>query len=99
MIEAEGRGIILYIPPKGDLMSELVRRKSINGAPDPATEGPGPPHVINAPLREFGLGAQVLADLGAHELRLISNNQAKIAGLDGFGLKVVERIPILPHRC
>ncbi len=109
MIEAEGRGVVLFIPPKGDLVSELARY----GAEAPAHEAPkrangdaageaAPPNpsanLVNAPLREFGLGAQVLADLGAHELRLISNNQAKIAGLHGFGLKVVERIPISSQR-
>ena len=41
----------------------------------------------------------MLADLGVEELRLLSNNQAKIAGLDGFGLKIVERIPLHPKRC
>ena len=46
-------------------------------------------------LREFGLGAQVLADLGVHKLRLLTNNQPKIAGLTGFGLEIVERVPLL----
>jgi 3,4-dihydroxy 2-butanone 4-phosphate synthase/GTP cyclohydrolase II len=95
MIEAAGRGVILYIPSKDDLAFELSRRKKPNGAEPPAR--PASPGAANAPLREFGLGAQVLAALGAQELRLISNNQAKIAGIHGFGLKVVERIPILPE--
>ena len=73
-----------------------------NGAEGDGTNGvdraPELHTFSNAPLREFGLGAQVLADLGVHELRLISNAQAKIAGLHGFGLKVVERIPIYPQR-
>lgn len=98
MIEAEGRGVILYLPPRGDLVSELDRRKKTNGAPDAPAERSSL-SMVNAPLREFGLGAQVLSDLGVHELRLISNNQAKIAGLHGFGLKIVERIPISPQRC
>jgi 3,4-dihydroxy 2-butanone 4-phosphate synthase/GTP cyclohydrolase II len=50
-------------------------------------------------LREFGLGAQVLADLGITELRLLTNSHTKIAGLDGFGLRVVERVPLSPTPC
>ena len=48
-----------------------------------------------APLREFGLGAQVLVDLGLHEIRLLTNNPRKIAGIHGFGLEVVERVPLV----
>ena len=48
-----------------------------------------------ARLREFGLGAQVLADLGVHQLRLLTNSQSKIAGITGFGLKVVERVQLV----
>ena len=47
-----------------------------------------------ADLREYGTGASILADLGVHELLLMTNNPAKIEGLDGFGLKVVGREPI-----
>ncbi|NUP08646.1 MAG: 3,4-dihydroxy-2-butanone-4-phosphate synthase [Polyangiaceae bacterium] len=103
MIEEAGRGVILYIPTKDDLVAELARRKSTGAAAAPAaTNGAHPTPTrstgpLNAPLREFGLGAQVLADLGVHELRLMSNNQLKIAGLHGFGLKIVERVPITPR--
>jgi 3,4-dihydroxy 2-butanone 4-phosphate synthase/GTP cyclohydrolase II len=44
--------------------------------------------------REYGIGAQILADLGAHELRLITNNPAKYGGIAGYGLKIVERVAI-----
>ena len=91
MIEAEGRGIVLYIPPRGDLLAELERRLPSAKV----AERPSKPMLNVAPLREFGLGAQVLAELGILELRLLSNSQTKIAGLDGFGLKIVERIPIV----
>ncbi len=95
MIESEGCGVVLYIPPTGDVALEIEKRlpQEEGAAPKPSRKPMGPP-----PLREFGLGAQVLAELGAQKLRLISNNQAKIAGLDGFGLSVVERIPIQPQR-
>ncbi|MFO0555086.1 MAG: 3,4-dihydroxy-2-butanone-4-phosphate synthase [Polyangiaceae bacterium] len=110
MIEREGAGVVLYVPPKGDLIAEIERRSRGSGVMQPAarSDGANGVHATDAgsparegapPLREFGLGAQVLADLGVHALRLLTNNQHKIAGLDGFGLKVVERIPIPAERC
>ncbi|HEX79022.1 MAG TPA: bifunctional 3,4-dihydroxy-2-butanone-4-phosphate synthase/GTP cyclohydrolase II, partial [Dehalococcoidia bacterium] len=48
-------------------------------------------------LRDYGIGAQVLADLGLHEIRLLTNNPKKLIGLEGYGLKVVETVPILVH--
>jgi 3,4-dihydroxy 2-butanone 4-phosphate synthase/GTP cyclohydrolase II len=47
-----------------------------------------------ADLRDYGIGAEILAELGAKNLRLMTNNPKKISGIFGFGLKVVERIPI-----
>ncbi len=89
MIEAEGSGVILYIPPRSEISRELA---SIVAKLEP---GPAPQaRNQEGALREFGLGAQVLSDLGACELRLLTNNQTKIAGIDGFGLKVVERVPL-----
>jgi 3,4-dihydroxy 2-butanone 4-phosphate synthase/GTP cyclohydrolase II len=88
-IEEAGSGVVLYIPPKGDLARELEALASGPALPeDSAASQP-------ARLREFGLGAQVLADLGVQQLRLLTNNQPKIAGLTGFGLKVVERVPLV----
>ncbi|HRX17400.1 MAG TPA: bifunctional 3,4-dihydroxy-2-butanone-4-phosphate synthase/GTP cyclohydrolase II, partial [Spirochaetota bacterium] len=45
-------------------------------------------------LRDYGIGAQIIADLGVSTIRLMSNNPKKIIGLEGYGLKVVERVPI-----
>ena len=45
-------------------------------------------------LRDYGIGAQILADLGLHHLRLMTNNPKKIVGLDGYGLDIVERVPL-----
>ena len=46
-------------------------------------------------LRDYGLGAQILTDLGVRRLRLMTNNPKKIVGLEGYGLEIVERVPIL----
>ena len=52
-------------------------------------------------LRDYGIGAQILVDLGLHEIRLLTNNPKKIIGFEGYGLKVVEQVPIVttpnPH--
>jgi 3,4-dihydroxy 2-butanone 4-phosphate synthase/GTP cyclohydrolase II len=86
-IEAAGRGALVYIAPRGDVRRELGEWLAMKTSPPPV-----PPD--DAPLREFGLGAQVLVDLGLHEIRLLTNNPRKIAGIHGFGLDVVERVPL-----
>jgi 3,4-dihydroxy 2-butanone 4-phosphate synthase/GTP cyclohydrolase II len=83
LIEKAGEGVVLYIPPRGDLASELEAKGRAGGGEQRTT------------LHEFGLGAQVLADLGCRELKLLTNSHTKIVGLDGFGLRVVERIPLV----
>jgi 3,4-dihydroxy 2-butanone 4-phosphate synthase/GTP cyclohydrolase II len=85
-IEAEGRGALVYIAARGDLAGELAAWRAMHDAPPPVT--------APAPLREFGVGAQILADLGLQKIRLLTNNPRKIAGLHGFGLEVVERVPM-----
>jgi 3,4-dihydroxy 2-butanone 4-phosphate synthase/GTP cyclohydrolase II len=96
-IEAERRGVIVYLPPRMSPSEELV---SLVGAAahDGPRSGefprPAPAAPSDSPLREFGLGAQILADLGLHEIRLLTNNPRKIAGLSGFGLSVVESVTL-----
>jgi 3,4-dihydroxy 2-butanone 4-phosphate synthase/GTP cyclohydrolase II len=83
-IEAEGRGVIVYLPPRGDLVLELgawEQRKTVA-----EEDAPNRPH--GGTLREYGLGAQVLRDLGLRRVRLLTNNRRKIAGVEGFGLEV-----------
>ena len=86
-IEEEGRGVIVYIPPRGNLARE------VDGYAAALVQVPGEPHASD-PLREFGLGAQVLADLGLHKIRLLTNNPRKIAGIHGYGLDVVESVSL-----
>jgi 3,4-dihydroxy 2-butanone 4-phosphate synthase/GTP cyclohydrolase II len=86
--------VVLYIPPKGDLAQELQREQvQVDGAQS-SKRAHGPDEQPWT-LREFGLGAQVLADLGVHHIRLLTNSQRKIAGLTGFGLEVVDRVPLV----
>ena len=87
-IEGAGRGALVYIAPRGDLRRELDGLQAAIDAP------PQPAAVNDAPLREFGLGAQVLLDLGLYDIRLLTNSPRKIAGIHGFGLNVVERVSL-----
>jgi len=87
-IEAEKRGVVVYLPPRSSPAEELT---SLLPAP---TNSAAKPAAADHPLREFGLGAQVLADLGLHRIRLLTNNPRKIAGLSGFGLEVVESVTL-----
>lgn len=89
-IEREGRGVIVYLPSAHpDFSSELAAMRVSLG------EGkkPEPTRPHGGTLREYGLGAQVLRDLGVHRIRLLTNNPKKIAGIAGFGLSV-ESVPL-----
>jgi 3,4-dihydroxy 2-butanone 4-phosphate synthase / GTP cyclohydrolase II len=85
-IETQGRGVIVYLPPRHTPAVEI----SYLTAP--------PVEASDSPLREFGLGAQVLADLGLHKIKLLTNNPRKIAGLSGFGLEVTGSEPLGTRR-
>jgi 3,4-dihydroxy 2-butanone 4-phosphate synthase / GTP cyclohydrolase II len=94
-IEAAGRGALVYIAPRGNVRSELdALRAQQNSTPNLPTTSPKAGRAGDPPLREFGLGAQVLVDLGLQEIRLLTNNPRKIAGIHGFGLNVVEQLPL-----
>ncbi len=90
-IAREGRGILLYLHIEGGGNDRLLGRLREHMLPAQT------PAAKDA-LRDMGTGAQMLRDLGATELRLLTNNPRKIVGLEGFGLEVVERIPLQPAR-
>ena len=87
-IAKEDRGVLLYLHLDGGGEQSLLERLREQLTPESAA--PKPPNV----LRELGTGAQILVDLGVHQLRLLSNNTRKIVGLEGFGLTVAERVPL-----
>ncbi|MDP3047374.1 MAG: GTP cyclohydrolase II, partial [Chloroflexota bacterium] len=95
IIGAEGRGVILYMRQEGrgiglcnKLRAYALQEQGLDTVE--ANERLGFP----ADLRDYGIGAQILADLGLRELRLLTNNPRKVVGLEGYGLRVVERIPL-----
>lgn len=94
-IERAGRGVVVYLPPRGDLsveLTSLLARDAKGPASQSAPESGG--RWTGGTLREYGLGAQVLRELGVRRLRLLTNNPKKIAGLHGYGLELVDSVAL-----
>ena len=98
LIAREGRGIVVYLrghEGRGIGIAHKIRAYSLQ---DGGLDTVDANTELGLPIdsREYGVGAQILADLSAHKLRLITNNPAKYGGIEGYGLEVVERVALNP---
>ncbi len=95
MIESEGRGVLLYLSQEGrgiGLLNKLRAYKLQESGLD--TVDANLQLGLPADLRDFGIGAQILVDLGLSSIRILTNNPKKISGMAGYGLSVTDQIPI-----
>jgi 3,4-dihydroxy 2-butanone 4-phosphate synthase/GTP cyclohydrolase II len=98
LIAKEGRGVVVYLrghEGRGIGIGHKIRAYSLQ---DGGLDTVDANTELGLPVdsREYGIGAQILADLGANKLRLITNNPAKYGGLEGYGLEITERVALNP---
>jgi 3,4-dihydroxy 2-butanone 4-phosphate synthase/GTP cyclohydrolase II len=95
IIEKEKKGVILYMNQEGrgiGLVDKIKAYSLQDKGLDTVQANEALGHKPD--LRDYGIGAQILVDLGIKHIRLLTNNPRKIVGLEGYGLKVIERLPL-----
>jgi 3,4-dihydroxy 2-butanone 4-phosphate synthase/GTP cyclohydrolase II len=96
MIEEEGRGVVLYMRQEGRGigLKNKIKAYSLQDQEGLDTVQANERLGFPADLRDYGVGSQILVDLGVRRMRLITNNPGKRAGIEGYGLQIVERVPL-----
>jgi 3,4-dihydroxy 2-butanone 4-phosphate synthase/GTP cyclohydrolase II len=96
-VAAEGRGVVLYLRGHEGRGIGLLHKLQAYQLQDSGRDTVDANLDLGLPAdaRDYGIGAQILTDLGVRSMRLLSNNPAKRAGLEGYGLSIAERVPLV----